>query len=201
MLRNGISAGLTYFHPESTWDEIDADYLPPKHHSTLEDIMRNRIIPFAFIASLLLLEPATAHAIYTENWQSVDNETFHDATDWDNSSYIRSETTVGDNGLLQDIIESYNYGNDGYMYVVVVENNTLVGYFRYPYSCDTCNESNPDPFGDMSNPGDFTPPGGSDWADTGNYNNIPSYPEPAEWMLWIAGLGVLTRLRGHGEKH
>lgn len=182
----------------------DKDYTTrhtPKHRSTLEDIMRKRIIPFAFITATLLLGPATAHAIYTENWQSVDNQTFHDATDWNGASYIRSETIVGENGFQQQIIESYNYGDDGYMYVVVVENGTLAGYFRYPYTCDTCNENNPDPFGDLTNPGDFAPPGGSDWADTSNYNNIPSYPEPSEWMLWISGLGILTLLRKHRGKH
>lgn len=145
------------------------------------------------IALALAAQPALA--LYTENWQSVDNETFHDATDWNNASYIRSDTTVVDGGLQQEIIESYSYGNDGYMYVAVVENSTLVGYYRYPYTCATCNESNPDPFGDLGNPGDFAPPGGSDWADPGSYNGIPSYPEPAEWMLWAAGLGLLAWLK------
>lgn len=146
----------------------------------------------ALLAAALLMAASPAQAIYTENWQSVDGETFDSATDWNNASYIRSETTVGENGVTQDIIESYNYGNDGYMYVAVVENGVLTGYFRYEYTCDTCNETNPDPFGDLFDPGDFTPPGGDDWANNGNYNDIPAYPEPAEWLMWIAGIGTLA---------
>lgn len=151
----------------------------------------------AILTATLLLAAPAAQAIYTENWQSVDNETFHDATDWNNASYIRSETTIGENGVTQDIIESYNYGNDGYMYVAVVENGVLTGYYRYEYTCDTCNETNPDPFGDFTDPGDFTPPGDENWADNGNYNDIPAYPEPAEWLMWVAGIGTLAWLNRH----
>lgn len=149
-------------------------------------------IRHALLTIALFLATSPAQAIYTENWQAVDNETFHDATDWNDASYIRSETTIGDNGYLQQIIESYNYGNDGYMYVVVVIDGALTGYYRYPYTCATCNENNPDPFGDMTDPGNFTPPGGDDWANNGNYNGIPAYPEPAEWVLWLVGIGVVA---------
>jgi hypothetical protein len=130
--------------------------------------------------------PAALAIEYTDDWQAVDPEVFHDATDWNDASYLRSDT-----GLIED----FRLGDDGFMYVAVVDNATLVGYFRYPYEYTPPPGGDPDPFGDglSGDPGTFVPPGGDGWSDTPpDYGSIPEAPEPAEWMLMAAGLGAMA---------
>ena len=48
------------------------------------------------------------------------------------ASYSESETVVEDGVLIHDIVRSYVVGDDGYVYVTVVEDGTYQGTYRYP---------------------------------------------------------------------
>jgi hypothetical protein len=131
------------------------------------------------------------------DWQPTTGETKTGATDWNNSDYIRSTTVTTDGTLTVKIIEDYKLGNDGYMYVTVL-NGEHLDFFRFPYEYIPDPGGPPDPFGTFGDPGSgsFVPPDPTDF-----YNGAVDYgglgggaggaPEPGVYLLMLTGLGLI----------
>ena len=133
------------------------------------------VITMAGLTSLAhSTEPPTPDSDYS-NWESIDFTSPDDGAE----TFLRSFTESIDGVLTNDIIESFWDGGDGFMYVNVVVNNTLVGSFRYVLSTD-------EPFSYPPSGDEWTPPSGEDF-----YESIPGVPEPGTVALALAGLALV----------
>ena len=139
----------------------------------------------ALIFLFVVFFSANSAGSYVDNWQETSNQSFDENTNSSDPNYIRSHTSYDPStSSFSDVIEMYKIGNDGYVYVQVVENGVFKGSFRYTNS--------------YANSGDpFSPPGGSDWYNNNNdYTGIAAVPEPEEWaMLMVGALMVAWQIR------
>ena len=163
--------------------------------------VRNSLVAACFATSVMCSSGTfAADLVGYGGWQTTTSEERTAATDWNNSDYIRSTTITTDGTLTTKIIEDYKLGNDGYMYVLVLDGDHQ-DFFRFPYEYTPPPGGPPDTLGNFGDPGSgtFDPPDPTDFYNGAiDYGAIGAAPEPAAWLLLtigIGGMGGMLRLR------